>query len=151
MSEEQFIAFKLNQEEFVIPIAQVQEILLPQPVTAIPQSGDLLEGIINLRGTVVPVVDLKKRFFSIPSAAGENSCLIVVKLGVQLVGVFSDSISEVVTLREDQISAPSELLKTSMSSGIRGVGRLNDRLVLILDLSVIFSDTEIDLLKEAAV
>ena len=150
MSQKQFVAFMLNEEEFVLPIEQVQEIVSMQPLTAVPQGEGQIEGIINLRGVIIPVVDLKKRFFSVYDADNRKGFMIVVKLRKQLVCIISDSVSEVISLEDTQISEPSPLLRSSIRSGIYGVGKLEDKLVLLLDLDSVFSDSELELFEGVA-
>lgn len=143
MSSQQCVIFKLHTEEYGVDIQQVQEIVLMQEITHYPQAGDFIEGIINLRGRVIPVIDLKKRFYGNETAAGENTRIIVLDTGSQVVGIIVDEVMEVLQLNEDMIDPPPFIIAASKSGdGVKGIGKLDNRLLIILDLSMLFSNSE---------
>lgn len=146
----QYVVFKIHTEEYGIEIGNVLEIVQMQEITKIPQSVDLIEGIINLRGQIIPIVDLKKRFYNLRTDVKDSSRIIVVNAGDQVVGIIADEVSEVLRLGAEMIEAPPVLVKeSSAGSGIKGVGKLENRLLILLDLTGAFNTNEISLLKEA--
>jgi purine-binding chemotaxis protein CheW len=143
MADQQFVIFKLQTEEYGIDIQQVQEIVLMQEITHYPQAGDFIEGIINLRGRVIPVIDLKERFYKIKTAIGDNTRIIVLDTGFQVIGIIVDEVMEVLQLKEEMIDPPPFIVTASGSGdGVKGIGKLDNRLLIILDLARLFSASE---------
>jgi len=150
MAEDQYVVFSLNDEEFGINIDKVREIVQPRKIVKLPQSLDFIEGIINLRGEIIPIVDLKKRYYGTKTETNETTRIIIVDLGDWDIGIIVDNVSEVQTLDQSQITVlPSFVLQFSARSGLRGVGKINNRLVILLDLSLAFSGEEKEMLLEA--
>lgn len=149
MAEKQYVIFRLNNEEFGVDIDSVREIVQIQEITKLPQSSQLIEGIINLRGLIIPIVDLKKRFYDVPTEIGENSRIIIIAFDNQVVGVIADEVSEVLRLNEELIAPPPSLVKQiSASCGLKGIGKYEKRLIILLDLSQAFNGDEKELLQE---
>jgi purine-binding chemotaxis protein CheW len=150
MVEHQYVVFSLNKEEFGLAIDTVREIVQPQKITKLPQSSELIEGIINLRGVIIPIVDLKKRFYGMATENLETNRIIVINLGDWLVGIVVDDVSEVLSLREKDIaSLPPFVQQVTVGCGLQAIGKLSGRLVILLDLSQAFSGDEKNLLQEA--
>lgn len=138
----QFVVFKLGQEEYAVDIMQVNTIERMMPITRVPKAPEFVEGVINLRGEIIPVIDLKKRF-GIPS--GEitaDTRIIIVMLDDLTVGMIVDSASEVVQLPQESIEPPPSVAGNVSSEFLEGVGKLGDRLLIILNLEKILRPGE---------
>jgi purine-binding chemotaxis protein CheW len=138
----QLVAFVLHKEEFAVDIHKVREVLKVAQITPLPQSLDFIEGVINLRGEVIPVVDLRKRFRLADAQKGENSRIIIVEIDDSLVGLIVDSVTEVLHLQASAVEPPPRRLAGTKTEFISGVGKLAERLIIILDLEKILSTEE---------
>ncbi|MBS4024786.1 MAG: purine-binding chemotaxis protein CheW [Clostridia bacterium] len=138
MEEElQLVAFTIDHEEFAVDILQVQEIEKIIHITRVPRSPNSLEGVINLRGEVIPVINLRKRL-KLPLKANEdNNKIVIVKVNDLTVGIIVDGVSEVVRLKKDMIESSPGLVENIEVNYIKGVGKLGERLLILLDLPVI--------------
>ena len=153
MTEQQLVVFGLGKEEFGIDISQVREIVRIQTITAIPQSLDFVEGIVNLRGQIVPIVDLCKRFRVENTMTGDASQrrIIVVNMGNQNIGVLVDGVSEILRIPDDSIEPTPPIVANGVSSDfIRGVAKVENRLIIMLDLERIFTFEEKTALEKNA-
>ncbi len=138
----QIVSFKLGSEEYGVDIAQVQEINRMVPITHVPRAPRFMEGVINLRGQLIPIIDLRTRF-EMPRAEHTKSTRIVVtEIGTKRVGMVVDSVSEVLRLQTDQIEPAPEMITGVGTEYIRGVGKIEDRLIILLDLARIISSGE---------
>ena len=148
MAEQQLVVFGIGKEEFGIDISRVREIVRLQNITAIPQSPDFVEGVMNLRGQIVPIADLRRRFGSaIESAADESRRrIIVVNQGEQDIGVLVDGVSEILRIPDESIDPTPPIVagETSCAASdfIRGVAKVENRLIIILDLDRMFTFEE---------
>ena len=145
MAEQQLVVFGLGNEEFGIDISRVREIVRLQNITAIPQSLDFVEGIVNLRGQIVPIVDLCKRFRVENVMAGDESQrrIIVVNMGNQNIGILVDGVSEILRIPDESIEPTPTIVASGVSSDfIRGVAKVANRLIIVLDLDRIFTFEE---------
>jgi Chemotaxis signal transduction protein len=130
----QLVSFKLAEEEFGVDILKVQEINRMTTVTKVPNSPFYVEGVINLRGRVIPIVDLRLRL-GLPKREWTNDTrIIVVELDGKVVGFVVDSVSEVLRISKNITEAPPELVTNIDSKYITSVGKLEDRLLILLDL-----------------
>lgn len=151
MADQQCVVFKVHTEEYGIDIHRVQEIVLMQEITHYPQAGNSVEGIINLRGRVIPVIDLKKRFYGTGTVITDNTRIIVLDTGSQVIGIIVDEVMEVLHLKEDMIDPPPYIISAAKSGGgIKGIGKLDNRLLIILDLALLFSTSEMEKLTNSA-
>jgi len=142
--ELQLVGFKLSDEQFGVEILCVREIIRVVSITRVPRAPGFVEGIINLRGEVIPVIDLRKRL-NLEGREFDNSTrLIVVELNDQQIGFIVDSVSQVLRVPADAIEEPPEMVTGIDSEFILGVTRIDDgeRLLLILDLKRILSQAE---------
>lgn len=138
----QVVSFKLGSEEYGVDIAQVQEINRMVAITHVPRAPQFMEGVINLRGQLIPIIDLRARF-GMPRAEHTKSTRIVVtEIGAKRVGMVVDSVSEVLRLALDQIEEAPEMITGVDTEYIRGVGKIEDRLIILLDLAKIISAAE---------
>ncbi|MFP4213723.1 MAG: chemotaxis protein CheW [Desulfohalobiaceae bacterium] len=144
----QLVSFKLKDEEFGVDILQVQEIIRMQEITHVPNAPDFVEGVINLRGRVIPIVDLRKRFGLESQEHGSATRIIVVMIGQVTVGLIVDEVSEVLRIPEDTVEPPPPIVAGIESDYIKGVGKLEDRLLILLDLNKILSREEKTSLKQ---
>lgn len=143
--EIQLVAFKLAKEEYTVPINSVQEIIMPQPITHIPKTPDFIEGIINLRGQITPIIGGRKRFNMSIRQTNVNERIIVLELYSHKIGLIVDSVSEVVRLRESNIeSSPISFDKDNF---VAGIGKVTDRLLILIDPERLLKDIEIENLK----
>ncbi len=140
--EIQVVAFVLNNEEFACDINNVREVLKMVKVTPLPQSLKFVEGVINLRGEVIPVVDLRKRFNLPKVDYSERSRIIIVEVGPSQVGLIVDEVSEVLRLSSSQIQASPSGITGGDNELIVGVGKIEQRLLIILNLEYILSTEE---------
>jgi purine-binding chemotaxis protein CheW len=148
-SEEiQLVVFRLGAEEYGVPITQVQEIIRLVTPTRIPNVPDFLEGVINLRGNVLPVIDLKKRFGLGSSEYTDEARIVVVEIAGHTVGVIVDFVSEVLRLPMSSIEPPPPIIAGITAEYLRGVGKLDDRLLILLDLNKILTEFEKAQLEE---
>jgi purine-binding chemotaxis protein CheW len=139
----QLVIFKLGVEEFGVDILQVREIeKLDQAVTRVPKSPVFVEGVINLRGEIVPIVDLRKRFGLSVRPICLDTRVIIVEINETLVGMIVDQVVEVFRLNMAEIQQAPEITKTVDSYFINGVAKINDRLVVLLNLERTLSQDE---------
>ncbi len=138
----QLVSFKLGKEEFGVDILKVHEINRMLEVTEMPNSPDFVEGIVNLRGRIIPVLDLKKRLH-LPTKEHDNSTrIIVVELNGKTVGFIVDEVSEVLRIESNITEPPPEMVAGIESDYITAVAKLEDRLLILLDLNKVLSQEE---------
>lgn len=142
VGEEQVVVLELAGEAYGVEIGRVQEIIRMQSITRIPNGPAFVEGVTNLRGRVIPVLDLRKRFGLRAATATRRSRIVVGELGKHTAGLVVDGVSEVLRVSGEVIEPPSTLVTTSDSAYLRGVAKLDERLILLLDLSRILSEDE---------
>ncbi len=136
----QLVTFKLGNEEYAVDILRVQEINRMVEVTQVPNSHVFVEGVINLRGRVIPVINLRKKFGLNTKEVDNQSMIMVVDIDGDTIGLIVDSVSEVLRLPSDTIEPPPPLVTGSNSDYIRGVGKMEDRLLILLDLNRLLSE-----------
>jgi purine-binding chemotaxis protein CheW len=140
--ERQLVVFQLGAELYGVEISRVHEIIRLQSVTKVPRSPAFVEGVINLRGKVIPVVDLRRRF-GLPTAEHTRaSRIVVVELGDQVVGIVVDGVSEVLRVNTATVEPPSPVVAGIDSEYLHGIAKLTDRLVILLDLDRILARDE---------
>lgn len=143
---DQLVSFAIAGEEFGVDILKVREIIRVVNVTTVPQAPSFVEGVINFRGQIVPVVDLRRRF-NLPSKAKDNNTrIIVMELADKTVGFLVDSVQEVIPIASVVIEAPHELVMSVATRYITGVVKLEDRLLILLDLDLVLTTAEQELL-----
>ncbi len=147
MANKQVVVFQIGTEEYGIDIKDVFEIIQMQEITKIPQASEMIEGVISLRGRVIPIIDLKRKFGYQSSAIGQNSRIIITDIGEQAVGIIIDEVSEVISIDEEAIELPNVINKSTSDSGIVGIGKVDARLIIILDMAGTFTGQEKDRLK----
>lgn len=136
----QLVTFKLGQEEFALDILLVQEINRMVEVTKVPKAPHFVEGVINLRGKIVPVLDLRKRFGLPVSDFTGQARIIVVNVGHRVLGLMVDSVSEVLRIPGRTVVPPPPLVAGIGAEYIKGIGKIEDRLLIVLDLRKVLSE-----------
>ena len=142
-NELQLVTFHLGDEEFGVKILVVNEIIRLTQITQVPNAPPFIEGVINLRGRVLPVVGLRKRFNMKNIPLDDRSRIIVMELNHNVVGFLVDAVSEVLRLPESTVEPAPAVVAGIGSEYIEGVGKLDDRLLILLDLEALLGDTEL--------
>jgi len=138
----QLVTFKVGGEEFGLDVFAVHEILRWQGVTPVPRAPAFVEGVLDVRGAVVPVIDLRRRFEVRGLAWDDETRIVLVEFGGERLGLVVDSVTEVLRAPETAISAPPAYIKGLAAEFVRGIVRLEGRLVILLDLDRILSSEE---------
>ena len=139
----QLVTFKIGEEEFGVDILRVQEIIRTMEITRVPKSPDFVEGVINLRGKVIPIIDLRKRFGMEVREYDKHTRIIVIEINDMIIGFVVDAVREVLRIPADTVEPPPPAVMGGIDSEyIRGVGRLDDRLLILLDLDKLLSREE---------
>ncbi|MCQ1537374.1 purine-binding chemotaxis protein CheW [Methanosarcina sp. KYL-1] len=140
----QVIVFNLGEERYGVEISQVKEIILPTQITRIPNVPSFVEGVLNLRGQIATVINLRKRLGKEPEKNDENTRIIVVEYDNAIVGMMVDSVSEVKYLSPQNIEEiPRFLALRDESKFLKGIGKLEDGLLTLMDLKELFSEEEL--------
>ncbi len=148
VKEEQLVVFTLADESYAVDIATVQEILRMQHITKVPRAPEFVEGVSNLRGRVIPVVDLRKRFGLPVTEHGNATRIVVVEINGQTIGIIVDGVSEVLRIQSDAIEPPSPVVTTIDSEYLRGIAKVDDRLIILLSLDKVLSVKEMSKLAK---
>ena len=148
-SATQLLTFTLGEERFALDIARVREVMDYTTVTKVPRTPEYMSGVINLRGVVVPVVDMRRKFGMSPTEKTVSTCVIIVELVLEgetvVVGAMADSVCEVIDLESAQIE-PAPRIGTSLNTEfIKGMGKHNETFIIILDIDRCFSGDTFDL------
>ncbi len=138
----QLVTFSIGEEEFGVEILKVQEIIRMLEITRVPKAPDFVEGVINLRGKVIPVIDLRLRFGLQTKGHDKKTRIIVIEINQMIVGFVVDSVSEVLRIPAGTIEPPPPVISGLDSEYISGVGKLDDRLLIMLDLNRLLSKEE---------
>lgn len=137
----QLVSFHLGGEEYALEILRVQEIIRMMNLTRVPNSPDFVEGVINLRGKVIPVIGLRKRFGMPTRNYDKQSRIVVVEVFGNVVGFVVDAVNEVLRIPADTVEPPPRLTKVDREL-VSGVGKLENRLLLLLDVEKLLSQSE---------
>ena len=148
--ERQLVIFDLSTESYGVDIGAVREIIRLQEITRVPRTPEFVEGVINLRGGVIPVIDLRKRFELNVADETRDNRIVVVDIGGQSIGLVVDAVTEVLRINTDSIEPPSSVITTSESEYLMGIAKLDDRLIILLDLNQVLSKSEEESLEEIA-
>ena len=140
--EQQLVIFELADEQYGLDIASVESIIKMQGITAVPQAPAFVEGVTNLRGVVLPVIDLRKRFGLANIDKSKETRIVVVEMGDTTVGMVVDAVTEVLRISSDSIEPPSPLVTTVDSTFITGIAKVEERLIIMLDLGKVLSVQE---------
>jgi len=146
----QLVTFEVSNEEFAVDILAVQEINRMMELTRVPQSPPEVEGVINLRGKIIPVLDLRKRFGFNTGKRDEHNRIIVVEVHGRVLGFIVDRVHEVLRISADIVETAPAMVCSIDSDFIQGVGKLDDRLLILLDLRRLFAAESVDKMSKAA-
>ena len=147
MSEVQLVIFSLSSEEYGVDIMQVREIVTYREPVTVPNTPAFVEGIINLRGEIIPIVNLKRRFNISGEIIGEQTRIIVMNIDTKKVGFIVDDASEVITIRNEDIEIAPEIVSGVDREYISGIGKVEERILIILDLNKLFTEKEREALE----
>jgi len=144
----QVIVFNLGNERYGVEISQVREIIKPTQITRIPNAPDFVEGVINLRGQITTIINLRKRFGLEPKPIDNNTRIIVVEYNNAVIGMMVDTVNEVKYLSTADIEAlPSIITAREEAKFLKGVGKLPDGLLILIDLNKVLSEDEVERLR----
>ena len=149
----QYLSFKLGEEIFAVDVAKVREILDVTAITKVPQTPEYMRGVINLRGSVVPVMDMRLKFGLPATERTVNTCIIVMEVThdgeTMVLGSLADSVQEVLELEPDQIEPPPRIGTHLRTDFIKGMGKYNDLFIIILDVDRVFNTGDFDTISNA--
>lgn len=138
----QLVTFSVGEEEFGVDILQVQEIIRTMEISNVPRAPEFVEGVINLRGKVIPIVDLRKKLGLEAREHDKHTRIIVIEINMMIVGFVVDSVSEVLRIPANTVEPPPPVVSGLDSEYIDGVGKMEDRLLILLDLNQLLSNEE---------
>jgi len=148
----QYLTFKLGEESFAVDVIKAQEVLDYVAPTRVPQTPRFMLGVINLRGSVVPVIDLRQKFGMSVAEKSRDTCIIVMELMVDgektVVGALVDSVQEVLDLAEDQLEPPPRIGTKLKTEFIKGMGNHNESFLIVLDIDRVFSSDDVTLFSD---
>jgi purine-binding chemotaxis protein CheW len=139
-----YITFKLGNEEYGLEIHYVNEIIGIIEITFLPDMPDFIKGVINLRGNVIPIIDVRKRFKMAAIQYSDRACIIVVDFNELRIGLMVDAVSEVLNIPEENIEQTPKSAKIFSNKFIKGIGKVNDQVKIILNVEQILTDDEIE-------
>ncbi|RFA37729.1 chemotaxis protein CheW [Virgibacillus dokdonensis] len=141
------IVFQLGKEEYAVSVQQVSSIERLMPITRVPQTADFVKGVINLRGVVTPVIDLRLRFGMQETPYSDSNRIIIVILENMEVGLVVDAANDVIDIPESEIEPTPEVIGTVDTKYIEGVAKLENRLLILLNMQKVLTEEEIEELK----
>lgn len=152
METDQYLTFKLDNEIYALNISHVREVLDYTKITRVPRMPEFMCGVINLRGGVVPVVDLRIKFGMAEKEKTVDTCIIIIEITIgeeqTLLGIMADSVQEVMNLEPDQIQPPPKIGTRLKTEFIRGMGKKNDEFIIILECDKVFSSEELVVVQD---
>ncbi len=143
------VGFKVGRETYGVPITSLHEIVRVPDITAVPDAPDYLEGVINLRGKIVSVMDLRKRFGEKQAIIRKQNRILVVEHGGRLAGLIVDSASEVLKIPADAVEAPPAVFQEGGLNCVTGLGKVNGRLVVLLDMNKLLAPASLQAVAES--
>lgn len=149
--DREYLTFSLGQEEYGIDILKVQEIRGYDTVTRIANSPEFIKGVINLRGIIVPIIDMRIKFNLEHADYNELTVVIILNVMGRVIGMVVDGVSDVITLKPDQIKPAPEFGATIDTRYVTGVGTVDDRMLILVDIERLLSSSDMALIEEAAV
>ena len=148
----QYLTFKLGEELFALDVIQVREVLDVTAITKVPRAADFMRGVINVRGNVVPVADLRLKFGMPPAETTLDTRIVVMEIVIDgdtlILGAMADSVHDVMDMTQDRIEPPPRIGAKWNSKFIKGIGKYNDQFIIILDIDKVFSTEEVRMLAE---
>ena len=145
----QFVGFRLLDQEYVFPIGQIQEIVILDRVTRMPQVADYVEGVSNLRGTIIPVINLRLLFGLESRPADDETRTIVVNVGTRTMGCTVDAVTQVIRIPVDDIQPAPDIIAGEGTPWIDGFAKIDDRLLIVLDINELLDPAKLDQVRDA--
>lgn len=149
----QYLTFRLEDEVFALEISKVREVLDFTTITKVPRTPEFMRGVINLRGNVVPVVDMRLKFGMTKTEKTVNTCIIIVEIALDgdttVLGALADSVQEVIDLEPNQIEPAPKIGTRLKTEFIRGMGKRDEHFIMILEIDKVFSADELSLVQDA--
>ncbi|HSW48889.1 MAG TPA: chemotaxis protein CheW [Bryobacteraceae bacterium] len=149
----QYLTFKMEEEVFAVDVAKVREILDFIPATKVPGTPEFMRGVVNVRGNVVPVVDMRLKFGLTATEKTVDTCIVVMEITVDeettVLGALVDSVEEVFEMESTSVEPPPKIGTRWRTEFIKGIGKRNNVLIIILDIDRVFSGQELETLQEA--
>ncbi len=146
--EGKFLTFALGKEEYGIEILKVREIIGLMEITTVPQTPDYMKGVINLRGNVIPIIDLRLRFSMPEVEHTQETCIIVVEVGTAQVGIIVDSVSEVMDIKGEDIEDAPRFGQGIVTKFIMGLGKKKEKIIILLDIEGVLTTEELKMVEE---
>ncbi len=137
--ENQLVVFALADEYYGVDIGTVESIIKMQPITGVPRTASFVEGVTNLRGAVLPVIDLRKRFGLPAREDSKDTRIVVVEMNGETVGMVVDAVSEVLNVSDENVEPPPPMVSTVESSFVTGIARAGERLIILVDLNQVLN------------
>jgi purine-binding chemotaxis protein CheW len=148
-SQDQFVTFTLGDEEYGVEVLKVQEIIGHQGFTKVPNVPNFVKGVLNLRGSVVPVIDLRIKF-NMPERDYDNfTVILILEVDERVIGAIVDAVSDVVSLQESEIQSTPDFSSGIRADFISGMGRKDDKLIMILDIDKVLGEEDLEMLDAA--
>ena len=148
--EGKYLTFVLGSEEYGIEIIKVREIIGIMDITTVPQTPDYMKGVINLRGKVIPIIDLRLKFSMQEEEHTQETCVIVVEVNNTQIGIVVDSVSEVQDINGSEIEEPPDLGQGIDTNFIIGMGKVKEKIIILLDIEKVLTSEDMDMAKEIA-
>jgi len=155
----QYLTFMMGEENYAIPVTDIREVLLVPKITRIPKMPDFMKGVINLRGSVVPILDLKMRFGMGETASSTETAIIVVEIplesggdgaGFMHLGIFADAVKKVVAIASGDIEPPPSIGSRIKTAFIEGMGRVDNEFIVILDIKEVLTAEDMEMMESAS-
>ena len=144
--KDKYLTFRLGKEDFGVEIKYVTEIIGIQKITPVPDLPEFIIGVINLRGNVIPVMDVRRRFHLEPKEYTDRTCIIVVDMNETSIGLVVDEVSEVAVIPESQVDPPPKVHKSGTHKYIQGLGKIDENVKIILDVDRLLFEEEIEMI-----
>lgn len=146
----QFVGFQLVDQEYAFRIEQIQEIVIPDRVTRMPQVPDYVEGVSNLRGTIIPIINLRRLFDLPPKEKDPETRTMVVNVGPRTIGCTVDAVTRVIRIAPEQIQPAPEIAKSESSAYIAGFAKIDDRLIVLLEIEELLDPAKMEQVRQIA-
>lgn len=146
--KDKYLTFSIGEEYYGIEIRYVIEIIGIQPITEIPELPPYVKGIINLRGKIIPVIDVRLRFNKVYREYNDRTCIIVISVDETVVGLIIDAVSEVISIKQESIVAPPNVSNSFSNKYICGIGKVGNDVKLLLDANKLLNSSELDNINE---
>ena len=144
----QFVSFTVGKEEYGVHIEDVQEVVRMPEITHLPQTDSFIKGVINLRGNIIPVIDMRNRFKMDAKDYNETTRVIVVAIEEKLVGMIVDTVSQVLEISEEEISDAPDIINGLSKEYIEGIGKINETMIILLKIDRVLTAAEIEMIAD---